>query len=331
MIILSLAVVCALLAGVPAAIASPQTGKACTVSGCHMIDANYSIDVTTTATTRDTVTYGLTLTGTSQMAWAAFSGPTLLAHGEGIEGSFVALRGLDYDVFLIGRRGFATGGVSKHITASPVSLPSTATPDSTPPVVSTDARPSYGGTARITVSAADVAPGWGVAYIYYSLDGGGPVMHRAPGLAESSVSFTVPASPAGAHTLEYWAQDRAGNVSAVKSAEFVAKARTRVSLTTPVAPSVMTRNRSYRVHGYLKPRHAAGTSPVRVYRQRLVSGKWVDEGFAAAVASDYSSHTRYSAAVRLPAAGRWRLRAYAPASEQHLATWSSGYDYVTVR
>jgi len=50
-----------------------------------------------------------------------------------------------------------------------------------------------------------------------------------------------------------------------------------------------------------------------------------------AKASNYSTYTKYSRSIRLPYAGKWRLRAYAPADSGHAATWSSGYDYVTVK
>lgn len=99
----------------------------------------------------------------------------------------------------------------------------------------------------------------------------------------------------------------------------------------PIAPSTCYRTRSYTVYGYLKPRHTSGTAPVRIYKYRYVSGRWRAYGYVSAKVSDYSSYSKYSAAIRLPYSGKWRLRAYAPADAGHAAAWSSSYDYVTVR
>jgi hypothetical protein len=93
----------------------------------------------------------------------------------------------------------------------------------------------------------------------------------------------------------------------------------------------MRRGRSYKVYGYLKPRHRSGTYPVRIYKWRKVNGKWRSEGFVKAKASDYSTYTRYSKALSLPRRGTWRLRAYHPADGGHAGSWSSGFDYVKVR
>jgi Tol biopolymer transport system component len=101
---------------------------------------------------------------------------------------------------------------------------------------------------------------------------------------------------------------------------------------TPIAPAKMYRWKSYNVYGYLKPRHTAGSYPVRIYKwKRTTSGKWKSYGYVKARASNYSTYTKYARSVRLPYKGTWRLRAYAPADAAHPAAWSTGYDYVTVR
>lgn len=103
------------------------------------------------------------------------------------------------------------------------------------------------------------------------------------------------------------------------------------SVGNPVAPSRMSRLRSYAVWGALKPRHTSGTTPVRIYRYRKVARSWVPYGYVGARVSNYSSYSKYRASVRLKYRGTWRLRAYAPADAGHAATWSKSYDYVTVR
>lgn len=107
--------------------------------------------------------------------------------------------------------------------------------------------------------------------------------------------------------------------------------KTAPTVGTPKAPTTMSHSRASTIYGYLNPRHIAGAYPVRIYKYRLVSGKWKSYGYVKAKASNYSSYTKYSASVRLPYAGKWRVRANAPADTSHTAAWSSGYDYVTVK
>jgi hypothetical protein len=105
---------------------------------------------------------------------------------------------------------------------------------------------------------------------------------------------------------------------------------TKPILSIPRTPSTMSHSRHCTIYGYLKPRHTAGSYPVRIYKYKLVSGHWKSYGYESAKASNYSSYTKYSHSIKLPYRGRWRLRAYAPADALHLGTWS-GYSYVTVR
>jgi hypothetical protein len=100
---------------------------------------------------------------------------------------------------------------------------------------------------------------------------------------------------------------------------------------TPVAPAKMSKKKSSTVYAYIKPGHVAGTYPVRIYKYRLVGRAWKPYGYVNAKASDYSTYTKCTASVRLSTAGKWRLRAYAPADDGHAANWSSGFDNVTVK
>lgn len=98
----------------------------------------------------------------------------------------------------------------------------------------------------------------------------------------------------------------------------------------PAAPTTMYVNKAASVWALLKPQHSAGSYPVRIYKYRYVSGTWKSYGYVNAKAANYSSYTRATASVKLPYRGRWRLRAY-HSDAGHLATYSSGYDYVTVK
>lgn len=100
---------------------------------------------------------------------------------------------------------------------------------------------------------------------------------------------------------------------------------------TPKAPKTMKRSKRYPVYGSLKPGHARGSKPVRVYLYKKAGTKWVKKGYVKAVAYDDQGHTRYKAKVRLTSKGTWRLRAYAPADSRHVKAWSSGYDTVRVQ
>lgn len=105
----------------------------------------------------------------------------------------------------------------------------------------------------------------------------------------------------------------------------------RASVGTPVAPATMYRGKAKTVYGYLRPRHAQGSYPVRIYKYRYVSGKWKNYGYVKAKATNYLTYTKYSASVKLPYKGKWRLRSYHPADSGHPAAWSAKYDSVTVK
>lgn len=107
-------------------------------------------------------------------------------------------------------------------------------------------------------------------------------------------------------------------------------ARTKASMSRPTLSSrTIRRGRTYRATGSLKPRHTAGTKPVKIYAYRYVRGKYRYYRAFSATASNYSSYTKYTAKVRLPYRGKWRLRAV-HSDTQHLKSYSS-YRYVTVR
>ena len=122
-----------------------------------------------------------------------------------------------------------------------------------------------------------------------------------------------------------------GAVTVSYRTQFVSHSAPSAYVLTPVARTTMSRTRYYPVYGTLRPRRTAGSYPVRIYRQRYVAGAWKSYGYVKARASNYKTYTKYSRSVRLPYAGKWRLRAYAPAVSGRAAMWSGGYDYVTVK
>jgi len=124
----------------------------------------------------------------------------------------------------------------------------------------------------------------------------------------------------------------AGDAGALESTSANRTLMPKTSVRTPIAPKTMSRTKYYKVYGSLKPRHAAGSYPVRIYKWRKTStGKWKSYGYVKAKAYNDGSYTKYSVKLRLSKAGTWRLRAYTPKDTLHAATWSSGYDYVKVK
>jgi len=114
-----------------------------------------------------------------------------------------------------------------EITAPPVI-------DSIAPVTTSDAKTSYVGTATIKLSATDNI---GVTGTYYRLDGGAQV----PGT-------TVTVSSVGAHTLEFWSQDAAGNPETHKTASFTVAAVPALPVATTLSlksSSTSTRRNKY--------------------------------------------------------------------------------------
>jgi VCBS repeat-containing protein len=132
-------------------------------------------------------------------------------------------------------------------------------------------------------------------------------------------------------TSKTWYRARFAGDPAFAGSECVAVVSVKAWVGNPVAPTTMTRTKSYAVYGYLKPRHASGSSPVRIYKYRLVSGKWKGFGYVSAKVANYSSYSKYSCSMKLTTAGKWRLSAYAPADSGHVAMWSPSYASVTVK
>ena len=73
-------------------------------------------------------------------------------------------------------------------------------PDTTPPTTYSDATDHYDSTAVISLTAMDNAGGSGVALTYWKLDGG-----------VQTEGLSIGTSVVGAHTLEFWSVDVAGN------------------------------------------------------------------------------------------------------------------------
>jgi len=142
--------------------------------------------------------------------------------------------------------------------------------------------------------------------------------------SSGTVSWTTTPRHAGYYRLRY--EGAAAAYAPSTSAATKVVPRAYVGAPAPVR----LEGRAYRFSGALKPRHTAGSYPVRVYAWRKVAGTWTFVGSVRARAYDYSTYTRYRASYRFPRAGEWRLRGIAPADAGHARSYSS-YVYLTVR
>ena len=195
------------------------------------------------------------------------------------------------------------------------------------------ATPSYAATATITgllkEATAPNAPIAGKAVVLQKLSSGATWTDVGSTLTggDGSVAFGVKQSLKTSYRLSF-----AGVAGSLQPADYAALVITpRVGISTPAAPKTMKRSKYYSVYGFLKPRHTAGTRPVRIYKYKKVNGRWKSYGYVKAKASNYKSWSRYSVKMRLASRGSWRLRAYAPADSRHAATWSSKFDYARVK
>lgn len=106
----------------------------------------------------------------------------------------------------------------------------------------------------------------------------------------------------------------------------------RVYLTKGNAPKTMYAGSAKKVTGYLKPRHASGSTRVQIklYKYSSAKGKYVYKSHVHAKLANYSTYSKWVKYIKFPSKGKWRIRAYMPADSKHAATYSS-WDYVTVK
>jgi hypothetical protein len=100
----------------------------------------------------------------------------------------------------------------------------------------------------------------------------------------------------------------------------------RAYLTRPSGPKSIEHGVVFTSTGYLKPRHTAGTKPVRIQCYRKESGSYRLKKTYYAKVSNYSSYSKYKASVNLPSAGSWRIRAYYPTTTTNYKKYSTYRD-----
>jgi len=195
------------------AYAFPTKTVACT--GCHS-GPNVAITTTLVSTVGTTATYNFSAPAAD--AVVVFDGATKIFTFLANTGQFAVTTGKTYTLYAV--TGPTTGDGVGSTTVSPVA----PVVDSAAPVTVSDAASTYVSSGTIKLTATDA--GSGVAATYYKLDGGAQV---------AGTSVTV--SALGAHTLEYWSVDKAGNTEAHKTASFTITAPVVLDTTAPVTVS----------------------------------------------------------------------------------------------
>lgn len=122
--------------------------------------------------------------------------------------------------------------------------------------------------------------------------------------------------------------DTAGAVQGSVSSAVIVKPKVMIS--TPSSKSTVSRKRSFRVSGTLKPAHRTGTRTIRVLVKRWTGRRWASYSSLRASVTRHGSYSTYTKYLRLRK-GTYRLYARALDDAGHADTISSSYRRVIVR
>lgn len=187
------------------------------------------------------------------------------------------------------------------------------TADTTAPVTTSDALATYTGDAVINLTATDDAGGWGVAYIYYKVDGHYTHMFTVGATAATSVPIAAPKIGSGStasHTISYWSQDKAGNVEVPPTTKNfrITAAKVVTSLTLNRSASTVHRNHYFTLSGKITPSAVClvviqykkpGTTTWRTLAARsTTSGGAYSCRYRTTVKGTWSFRTRYTGTAK---------------------------------
>lgn len=188
-------------------------------------------------------------------------------------------------------------------------------------MVASTSTPAYGTAANLTATLKDPTAGTpfvGRTITLYRWESEGWI---SIGSADTNSSGQAVFSVKHTYGRKYLAAfSGEGFIDSAASAEILIKPK--VYLSVPTAPLYAKAYVKFRSYGVLKPRHAVGTSAVKLQFFRYESGRWVLRKTVFAKSSNvltYSRYTGYTALYR----GVWRIRPYAPADSAHSATYGS--------
>ncbi|MBI5231668.1 MAG: hypothetical protein HY876_05840 [Coriobacteriales bacterium] len=158
--------------------------------------------------------------------------------------------------------------------------------DTTPPTTEASIDPAYDGPATIALSAGDSSSG--IEETCYLLDG-------AAEATGTSLFTSVP----GEHTVEYWSQDRAGNIEGSHMASFRVDPNCAFTAFS-CSPAIPDYNVPAKITATLKS-GASGVTGRSVALQKYSGGAWVAVGPMADAGGG-----RYERSVPMPYATRFR-------------------------
>ena len=174
------------------------------------------------------------------------------------------------------------GDPSLNPTSTPAGLIPTTTVDATCAVTVSNAVSSYRGDAVLHLSATDNVGGWGVGYLYYSLDGAPVRLIRVPVdwtnsmgsmSCETSIPVAAPASGHVAHTISFWSQDNYGNVETPTTQAFTIAAPPVLTVATTALSFKSTPTTSYSGHkfvftGKISPASMASGTRITIWMRK---------------------------------------------------------------
>jgi hypothetical protein len=178
-------------------------------------------------------------------------------------------------------------------------------------------------TATLVNSAGRAVPGRTVALEQCTSPG---VWTKVKSASSSTGRYTFVVYP-GRKT--YYRVRFAGDATYYASVSAYQLVSTTARLTGPVISAARVyKGTPITVSGYLMPRHTAGTNAVTLQAWKLVGGAWQLIRTYSAPITNFSTYSRYWAAVNLPYTGSWRIRAV-HADADHVWT-GTGWAWVTV-
>jgi hypothetical protein len=195
------------------------------------------------------------------------------------------------------------------------------------PVVSV-ATPSSGfvlGTAPVTISGTSSDSGLGVAAVDVRIIRSDGWSFNGVGWVPAETWMAAQTSDEWAHWSLPWTPDPA-ITSGIEAVKITARATDGAGFTRsknvysrkvspvvgkPSVPTGLKSTKSFSVSGSLAPRHANGSSAIKLYFQKKSGGRYVAVSTLTKTAKVYDAAggSRYLASVRIPK-GSWRVRAY---------------------
>jgi len=322
------------VASASTAVAFPSKSSSCT--NCH--DLNTAIAITTTQTSNNgtTATYKVSVSNPysgSMTGWALFDGSSNVKHGYG-PGSFSATVGKTYKVWGVAGGG-GKGADSIKLTPSAPGPQKTASSlkATTSSVVSYHAKAKVTGT--LTTAAGSALVGKRIT-LQTSVDGSTwKSFDATTTVAGGAYKLYSPALTTARYVRARFGGD--ATYAAASSRATVVKPKVYFSSAPKFSTYTHTYGTSYKVWGYLKPKHASGSTQIKVKayrRERQSNGtyKYVwKKTYSTKISNPSgSAYSKYTGYVKLPYKGTWRLRAHHAADTKNASSYST-YRAVTVK